>query len=122
MFTEFENFPIKPNFSQDEIYSYALKTLISVSTVILLGLIVAYHALEVQVKLCLTRLQLSLLDLSHKNIKIGISELLQVFIQIIKLFNKLLYNFLLLFIVVNIKFIIVIVFSSIVFHIHYQSY
>lgn len=27
----------------------ALKTLISVSTVILLGLIVAYHALEVQV-------------------------------------------------------------------------
>ncbi|KAK3919775.1 Small conductance calcium-activated potassium channel protein 3 [Frankliniella fusca] len=29
-------------------YSYALKTLISVSTVVLLGLIVAYHALEVQ--------------------------------------------------------------------------
>lgn len=28
----------------------ALKTLISVSTVILLGLIVAYHALEVQVR------------------------------------------------------------------------
>lgn len=34
---------------QDEFYSIALKTLISVSTVILLGLIVAYHALEVQV-------------------------------------------------------------------------
>ncbi|CAG9855335.1 unnamed protein product [Phyllotreta striolata] len=33
---------------QDEFYSIALKTLISVSTVILLGLIVAYHALEVQ--------------------------------------------------------------------------
>lgn len=36
---------------QDEFYSIALKTLISVSTVILLGLIVAYHALEVQVRL-----------------------------------------------------------------------
>lgn len=36
-------------FFQDEFYSIALKTLISVSTVILLGLIVAYHALEVQV-------------------------------------------------------------------------
>lgn len=35
---------------QDEFYSIALKTLISVSTVILLGLIVAYHALEVQVR------------------------------------------------------------------------
>ncbi|EZA54740.1 Small conductance calcium-activated potassium channel protein, partial [Ooceraea biroi] len=34
-------------------YSTALKTLISVSTVILLGLIFAYHALEVQV--CITR-------------------------------------------------------------------
>ncbi|XP_065165966.1 small conductance calcium-activated potassium channel protein isoform X6 [Atheta coriaria] len=33
---------------QEEFYSIALKTLISVSTVILLGLIVAYHALEVQ--------------------------------------------------------------------------
>ena len=31
-------------------YSTALKTLISVSTVVLLGLIVAYHALEVQVR------------------------------------------------------------------------
>ena len=37
------------DFFQDEFYSTALKTLISVSTVILLGLIVAYHALEVQV-------------------------------------------------------------------------
>lgn len=36
---------------QDEFYSIALKTLISVSTVILLGLIVAYHALEVQVRI-----------------------------------------------------------------------
>ena len=35
--------------SQASFYSTALKTLISVSTVILLGLIVAYHALEVQV-------------------------------------------------------------------------
>lgn len=35
-------------YSKDDFYSIALKTLISVSTVILLGLIVAYHALEVQ--------------------------------------------------------------------------
>ncbi|XP_017784268.1 PREDICTED: small conductance calcium-activated potassium channel protein isoform X2 [Nicrophorus vespilloides] len=35
-------------YRKDEFYSIALKTLISVSTVILLGLIVAYHALEVQ--------------------------------------------------------------------------
>lgn len=35
---------------QASIYSQALKTLISMSTVILLGLIVAYHALEVQVR------------------------------------------------------------------------
>lgn len=35
-------------FSKATFYSTALKTLISVSTVILLGLIVAYHALEVQ--------------------------------------------------------------------------
>lgn len=34
---------------QASFYSTALKTLISVSTVILLGLIFAYHALEVQV-------------------------------------------------------------------------
>lgn len=34
---------------QDSFYSVALKSLITVSTVILLGLIVAYHALEVQV-------------------------------------------------------------------------
>ena len=34
---------------QDSFYSIALKSLISVSTVILLGLILAYHALEVQV-------------------------------------------------------------------------
>jgi hypothetical protein len=36
-------------FLQASFYSTALKTLISVSTVILLGLIVAYHGLEVQV-------------------------------------------------------------------------
>ena len=36
---------------QDDFYSTALKTLISVSTVILLGLIVAYHGLEVQVNI-----------------------------------------------------------------------
>ncbi|XP_068916485.1 small conductance calcium-activated potassium channel protein isoform X3 [Tenebrio molitor] len=35
-------------YRKDDFYSIALKTLISVSTVILLGLIVAYHALEVQ--------------------------------------------------------------------------
>lgn len=34
---------------QASFFSTALKTLISVSTVILLGLIFAYHALEVQV-------------------------------------------------------------------------
>ena len=34
---------------QDSFYSVALKSLISVSTIILLGLILAYHALEVQV-------------------------------------------------------------------------
>lgn len=36
---------------QASFYSTALKTLISVSTVILLGLIFAYHALEVQVRM-----------------------------------------------------------------------
>lgn len=36
-------------FFQEDFYSTALKTLISVSTVVLLGLIVAYHSLEVQV-------------------------------------------------------------------------
>lgn len=35
---------------QASFWSTALKTLISVSTVILLGLIFAYHALEVQVR------------------------------------------------------------------------
>ncbi|XP_073979108.1 small conductance calcium-activated potassium channel isoform X7 [Rhodnius prolixus] len=35
-------------YTKESFYSSALKTLISVSTVILLGLIVAYHALEVQ--------------------------------------------------------------------------
>jgi hypothetical protein len=34
---------------QEDFWSTALKTLITVSTIILLGLIVAYHALEVQV-------------------------------------------------------------------------
>ena len=37
------------SYFQDSFYSIALKSLISVSTVILLGLILAYHALEVQV-------------------------------------------------------------------------
>lgn len=36
---------------QASFYSTALKTLISVSTVILIGLIFAYHALEVQVRI-----------------------------------------------------------------------
>lgn len=45
-FTDFNLFFV---FFQASFYSTALKTLISVSTVILLGLIVAYHALEVQV-------------------------------------------------------------------------
>lgn len=40
---------ILSTYLQASFYSTALKTLISVSTVILLGLIVAYHALEVQV-------------------------------------------------------------------------
>lgn len=35
---------------QSSMYSLALKCLISLSTVILLGLIIAYHAREVQVK------------------------------------------------------------------------
>ena len=34
---------------QGDFYSTALKTLISVSTMVLLGLIIAYHSLEVQV-------------------------------------------------------------------------
>ena len=45
----FLSFIFFPPFRQASFYSTALKTLISVSTVILLGLIVAYHALEVQV-------------------------------------------------------------------------
>lgn len=40
-------------------YSTALKTLISMSTVILLGLISAYHALEVQVSKFFTLTQYS---------------------------------------------------------------
>lgn len=44
---------------QASFYSTALKTLISVSTVILLGLIVAYHALEVQVRKIVFHLLLS---------------------------------------------------------------
>lgn len=50
--------------SQASFYSTALKTLISVSTVILLGLIVAYHALEVQVRVsanCIFLLQMLLM-------------------------------------------------------------
>ena len=34
---------------QGDFYSTALKTLISVSTLVLLGLVIAYHSLEVQV-------------------------------------------------------------------------
>lgn len=49
MFMEFIN-QILLFLFQASFYSTALKTLISVSTVILLGLIVAYHALEVQVR------------------------------------------------------------------------
>lgn len=45
---------------QASFYSTALKTLISVSTVILLGLIFAYHALEVQVRVREPPLSLSL--------------------------------------------------------------
>jgi hypothetical protein len=37
-------------FFQEDFYSTALKTLITMSTVVLLGLIVAYHSLEVQVR------------------------------------------------------------------------
>lgn len=40
---------------QASFYSTALKTLISVSTVILLGLIFAYHALEVQVRVHISK-------------------------------------------------------------------
>lgn len=63
---------------QDEFYSTALKTLISVSTVILLGLIVAYHALEVQVMFekmvlnpfkCLVKVQLNPEALIHDSSK-----------------------------------------------------
>ncbi len=39
------------SFFQEDFWSTALKTLITVSTIILLGLIVAYHSLEVQVSL-----------------------------------------------------------------------
>lgn len=51
---------------QASFYSTALKTLISVSTVILLGLIVAYHALEVQVKFGLNRLKIQRFQKVHK--------------------------------------------------------
>lgn len=36
-------------FVQESLYSFALKCLISLSTVILLGLVVLYHAREIQV-------------------------------------------------------------------------
>lgn len=36
--------------SQESIYSYVLKGLISISTAILLGLVVMYHAREIQVR------------------------------------------------------------------------
>jgi len=35
---------------QESFYSYALKSLITISTIILLGLVVAYHWLLVQVR------------------------------------------------------------------------
>lgn len=41
---------------QDSLYSYVLKGLISLSTVILLGLIVLYHTREIQVRNKLTEL------------------------------------------------------------------
>ena len=41
---------------QGDFYSTALKTLISVSTLVLLGLVIAYHSLEVQVITQLTNL------------------------------------------------------------------
>lgn len=40
-------------FLQSSMYSLALKCLISLSTIILLGLIIAYHAREVQVNTCI---------------------------------------------------------------------
>ena len=36
-------------FAQESLYSFALKCLISLSTVILLGLVILYHAREIQV-------------------------------------------------------------------------
>lgn len=45
----YTNGRVFPSVLQDSSASHALKTLISVSSVILLGLICAYHALEVQV-------------------------------------------------------------------------
>nr|AAM11344.1 GM01744p [Drosophila melanogaster] len=53
-------------YTKASFYSTALKTLISVSTVILLGLIVAYHALEVQVRVsanCILLFQMLLMFL-----------------------------------------------------------
>lgn len=54
----YQYFVQSPFFSrfQAAFYSTALKTLISVSTVILLGLIVAYHALEVQVIISIAKM------------------------------------------------------------------
>lgn len=53
-------FPFQASF-----YSTALKTLISVSTVILLGLIVAYHALEVQVSVPRNRIKYCIIAQLH---------------------------------------------------------
>lgn len=60
---------------QASFYSTALKTLISVSTVILLGLIFAYHALEVQVRIKMKLLQRIFFKLLKPAIKIRLNRL-----------------------------------------------
>ncbi|VCW66471.1 unnamed protein product, partial [Gulo gulo] len=42
-------------YTKESLYSFALKCLISLSTVILLGLVVLYHAREIQVSALLAR-------------------------------------------------------------------
>ncbi len=51
---------------QESLYSLALKCLISLSTIILLGLIIIYHAREIQVMLKHSFLVLSLLMLKGR--------------------------------------------------------
>ena len=50
----FFSFRFLSTWMQASAFSNAVKTLITVSTLMLLGLIIAYHALEVQVSFCLT--------------------------------------------------------------------